>query len=578
MFQLHTLPLRHKQHKTIAMKYSYVFILLQLLFLIPAIQNTMAQNRSDISSELISHQSTNTDYIFELPFTEDWEYNSFTHNLWTISDDSWIVDVYTGNDGASAKFKGSSMQTNYSSILTSNWLAGANMFVGTVTLKFDLKLTDIAQNGIEYLYIKLFNGTDYFTIDSINNNGSFDWGSYEYDISELTFGNDFKIVFDARGTSSTNISGWFIDNIEVYRTCESPQNLEGIAAWDYDLIKWQAPKMLIPPTPWKHWDSGENFTATGAISPDVRVAIRWDANTLNDIDGDTIKKIRYFLTDTTFNFLIIRIWTGANAVDTIYTDTVSNPMAGVWNEHILTDTLILDASLEYWVGYELKSTISGTFPFGVDAGPAVAGFGDKISGDTGTWDNLSDLGLNYNWNIEMYVAVPPDTNNHGLSHFVVYKSIEGNTNFYPMDSIDFIPGQMNYEAVDSCSIGEVACFKVNAIWGEDGDTCISEYAKNKLMPILDHICLIYEPDNIDESNSGFTFYPNPASGTLSINSESNLLNLTIYDLTGRIVYFEEVLNQNKLTVDISGLTDGMYLLKAETEQGIFSRKMIKKGN
>jgi len=573
--------LERKQLKTIVMKYFYLFILLQLL-LFPSIQKTTAQNRINASSELISHQSTNTDYVFELPFTEDWEYHSFTHNLWTISDDSWIVDVYTGNDGASAKFKGSSMQTNYSSTLTSNWLAGDNMFVGTVTLKFDLKLTDIAQNGTEYLYIKLFNGTDYFTLDSINNNGSFEWEDYEYNISDLAFGNDFKIVFDAQGTSSTNISGWFIDNIEVYRECEPPQKLEGRQGWDnnfYNLISWQAPEMLMPPTPWKHWDSGENFSAIGITDGgNFEAAIRWEANTLNNVDGDTIKKIKYYISNSQFAYLVIHIWTGTNAANTIYTDTVYNSIAGMWNEHILTETIVLDASLEYWVGYEIVGQVAGAHVAGTDGGPAISGFGDKISTDGVSWDNLSDFGLSYNWNIEMYVEIPPDSSNHGLHHFIVYKSTDM-YDYYPIDSVDFVTGQMNYEDKDyDATVDDMFCYKVNAVWGENEDTCISAFAKSKMMPIKDYYCIMFEGSNKLFINSDLLVYPNPASNTLTINSESNLLNLTIYDLTGRIVYSEEVLNQNKLTVDISGLTDGMYLLKAETEQGTISRKMIKKGD
>ena len=569
------------------MKYYYLFSLLQLLLLL-SIQETSAQSRINATSEQVSHQTTNTNYVFSLPFTEDWESQTFTHNLWEISDDAWVIDVATGNGGASAKFSGSSMQSNYSSTLTSNWLAEVN--VGTVALKFDLKLIDIVSTGSEYLYIKLFNGTDYFTLDSINNTGSFEWENYEYDISELACGNDFKIVFDAQGTSSTNISGWFVDNIEVYRECEPPRKLEGKAlegealvannGWWYCIIGWEAPEMFIPASPWKQWDSGENFTAFGPLSASFKVAAHWDANMLTDVDGDTIKKIRYFISNNQFDFFIVHVWTGPDAVNTIYSDTVPTIVAGEWNNHILTDTLILDASLEYWVGYEIIGNVAGTYPAGTDAGPANSGFGDKVSTDGVTWDNLSDFGLSYNWNIEMYVMVPPDTSNHGLNHFVVYKSADGN-NYSILDSVCFIPGQMYYE-IEDYDIGnhDVYLYKVNAVWGENGDTCISNYARNKLIPFQDFVAIFNPLIGIHEpvKNSGLLIYPNPVSNFLTVNSEFTLLNFTIYDLTGRKVYSGKVPGPNNLTLDVSKLKNGLYLLKAETNQGTFISKIIKRGD
>ncbi len=565
------------------MKHLSLISLLQLLWFFSFLQNTTAQNQNNlIVKQASSQHRAKSDYVFNLPFTEDWEYHSFTHNLWTISDDAWIIDIYNGNDGASAKFSGGSMQTNYSSTLTSNWLAGANMFVGTVTLKFDMKLIDILQTGTEYLYIKLFNGTDYFTLDSINNTGSFDWESYEYDVSDISFGNDFEIVFDARGASSSNISGWYVDNIEVYRECELPQNLWGEQVWINDfcnLISWQAPEMFMPPNPLQHWDSGENYTAIGITDGgNFRIAARWDANTLTDVDGDTIKKIRYFISSNQLDYVVVHLWIGPDAANTIYTDTVSNPVAEMWSEDILTDPLVLDASLEYWAGYEIVGQEAGAFVAGADAGPAVAGFGDKISTDGVTWDNLSDFGLNYNWNIEMYVEIPPDTSNHGLSHFVVYKSADMYY-YYPIDTVDYVTGQMNYEDKDyDATIDDMFCYKVNAVWGENADTCISDFAKSSVMPTADYYCIMFEGANKLFINSDLLVYPNPVSSTLTINSESELLNLAIYDLTGRIVYSEEASNQNKLTVDVSGFIDGMYLLKAETNEGVFIRKIIKRGN
>ena len=554
--------------------------LLMCLFLFNT-QNIHAQNKYGfICRHTVSEQSSKNDFVFDLPFFEDWEYHNFTHNLWTLSDDAWIIDDFTGNGGASAKFNGGSMQTNYSSTLTSNWLAGDNMFIGEVTLTFDVKLSDFAQSGTEYLYIKLFDGTGYFTLDSLNNNGSFDWETREYDISDLTYGNDFKIVFDAQGSVSSRISGWYIDNIHVARSCEPPTKFYGEFAYNFQpftMINWSAPEMFTPPSPWKHWDSGENISAIGTSNPFVTIAARWDANTLTDVDGDTIKKIRYFLNDNAFDFMVFHIWTGANAANTLYTDTVYNPLSGLWCEHILNDTLTLDASLEYWVGYELHGIVANTYPFGTDGGPAVTGYGDKVSTDGTTWDNLSDFGLNYNWNIQMYVAIPPDTSSHGLSHFNLYKSINTMDDYYLFQTIDFDPTQTVYQVRDfdiPCT-GYFYFYKLNAVWVNNGDTCISPFARDMNFPLHDYIYIIFEEIN-DFQDKSLLFYPNPVSHSLTISSKTPILEISVYDLSGRKRFVTKQLTQNKPTVDMSSLPKGMYILQAKTEQGIITRKFVKK--
>jgi len=49
----------------------------------------------------------------------------------------------------------------------------------------------------------------------------------------------------------------------------------------------------------------------------------------------------------------------------------------------------------------------GTYPGGVDDGPAIAGAGDMISFDVGvTWESMyaTNSSLNYNWNLEVYIT------------------------------------------------------------------------------------------------------------------------------------------------------------------------------
>jgi len=559
------------------MKYFYLPIIISIFLVLSGHEKAAAQKQNNFLAVAESMQKQ-SDYVFDLPFIEDWEYHTFTHNLWEISDDAWAIDIYNGNDGASAKFQGSSNQTNYTSTLTSNWLAGNDLYVGTVTLNFDVKLSDLMNNNTEYLYIKIFNGSSSIIIDSLSNNGSFDWSSFSYNISNLVYGNDFKLIFDAEGASSTNIMGWYIDNIEVFRECEPPRNLNGRPADFRDLcsyIEWDAPEMFIPVSPWKYWDSGNNFSAIG-LTPggDFSVAARWDANTLNDVDGDSIGKLRFFISDNQFDYLVLHVWTGTNADSVVYTDTVANFDVGMWNEHYLNTPVVIDASLEYWIGYDIINQVPNTLPASTDAGPAITGYGDMIKSNT-EWQPLSNLGLSYNWNIEMFVNIPPDSGARGLSYFVLYKSVDA-VNYAPIDSINYIPGQMEYNARDYDVELTWYWYKLNAVWADSGDTCISAYAKSYKMPSLDYITVDFT-EGIEEetSKSPITVYPNPTTNTFTISSEVPFSKVAIYDVTGQVVYNKPVSNSKSLTVDISNLNDGIYFVKVATKSGLITRKIVK---
>jgi hypothetical protein len=57
---------------------------------------------------------------------------------------------------------------------------------------------------------------------------------------------------------------------------------------------------------------------------------------------------------------------------------------------------LLITSGDYWVGYEIVNT--GGYPAGADAGPLVPGKGGWVYLE-GDWGEISNYGLNYNWNI-----------------------------------------------------------------------------------------------------------------------------------------------------------------------------------
>lgn len=73
-------------------------------------------------------------------------------------------------------------------------------------------------------------------------------------------------------------------------------------------------------------------------------------------------------------------------------------------------------------------------------------------------------------------------------------------------------------------------------------------------------------------------YPNPVHTTLFFvpqgNSDGIKLNVLLVDLTGKVVY-RAVSQSNRLEIDVSNLTQGVYILKAFGDGKNYSWKIIK---
>ncbi|MDO7171628.1 leucine-rich repeat domain-containing protein [Mariniflexile sp. AS56] len=78
-----------------------------------------------------------------------------------------------------------------------------------------------------------------------------------------------------------------------------------------------------------------------------------------------------------------------------------------------------------------------------------------------------------------------------------------------------------------------------------------------------------------EQELGFSFYPNPTSGIVSIKSKQlNNASVGVYDLNGR-----ELLNQSisgaSSEINVSNLASGIYLFKVQVENGVFVKRIVK---
>lgn len=110
----------------------------------------------------------------------------------------------------------------------------------------------------------------------------------------------------------------------------------------------------------------------------------------------------------------------------------------------------------------------------------------------------------------------------------------------------------------------------------------SDYATNSCMPGSNYgqaedytINVTADPVSLAENAlPGFSYYPNPTSGELSLKSANNIDAVTIYNMLGQIVLDTKVEGPS-LEISLSGLTTGTYIMQVTVEGQIGTYKVLK---
>lgn len=132
-----------------------------------------------------------------------------------------------------------------------------------------------------------------------------------------------------------------------------------------------------------------------------------------------------------------------------------------------------------------------------------------------------------------------------------------------MNRADLIPNdQTNQDVELAAAIGS------STLWNDD-------FISTGVIPTVNLDATISNTHNLISND--LQFYPNPAQDFINIKSDLDiqLSFLEFYDLSGR--YIQKTRITQNTNVDISSLSNGLYLLKAYTQEGIFvgGTKLIK---
>jgi len=333
---------------------------------------------------------------------------------------------------------------------------------------------------------------------------------------------------------------------------------------------------------------------------------------LAEYAGTSITKMQIALNDEGFTAINLKIWKGANASTLLWESGDQTPVAGVWVEFMVDTPVLLDVDSELWVGYDIVGQPAGDFPAGTDNGPAVAGYGDKITTDGVVWDNLSDFGLDYNWTIAAYVetldgataAINPLVNDMTYSNvdatpalgairevgvtnenmessrdfagFNIYRMGPDGTTYELIDFVPYVENEMEYSYYDENPYPGMeiynVCYQVTSVWESETDYCESMPASS-IVPIYDFVCVDITSINTSLEDGMTALYPNPATDRVTISSSLEMSRITIVNYVGQVIYRAELNDVTSIDLNTGNYDAGVYVVRIDTENGIVTKRM-----
>ncbi|MEI7979611.1 MAG: T9SS type A sorting domain-containing protein [Bacteroidota bacterium] len=101
----------------------------------------------------------------------------------------------------------------------------------------------------------------------------------------------------------------------------------------------------------------------------------------------------------------------------------------------------------------------------------------------------------------------------------------------------------------------------------------ANYANNSLNGSVD----IGNPQGVEDvlENNKISVFPNPTSGIITLSSNQTIATIDVFDVTGKLVYSQQ--NNGKQTnieIDLSALSNGIYFINAQTENGGISNNKV----
>jgi hypothetical protein len=204
-------------------------------------------------------------------------------------------------------------------------------------------------------------------------------------------------------------------------------------------------------------------------------------------------------------------------------------------------------------------------------GAFPAGFDSSTAPVLGTEDFLMTAvnpgNINFAAEMRSFDFTTPIVVPNTVSHIVVEYLVPGDdgsggiVNFLPAAAVG--TGQPGYYGTDGCG-GPIPLTATVDLFGINYEYFIS----------LNAIDTTLSNNDFELTSNELVVYPNPASDIVNIKTSANnqVVSVEVYDILGKLQGAFLGLNQ----IDVSSLSEGIYILQVETNFGKISKRIVKK--
>ena len=282
---------------------------------------------------------------------------------------------------------------------------------------------------------------------------------------------------------------------------------------------------------------------------------------LHDDGGDGWKGAAISIADEDFNRLAVVTMTQGSAL-VVDLPMLKGNLHFIWNhgwyhtnEQYDTDyecsfTIFDYEGNELYTSSDLEDGVFLTYDNNCEYAPLVCYPVQNLEG-VYVWNGTNDFGARLTWDAPTITA--------NLDHFNIYRSILVTDDAELIAEVPYT-GANSYEYFDNVNeLGEYE-YEVTAVFVRGSEQCESE------MEGIGNLIITA----IDENSAQVTLYPNPTNGLLNVNGNGTM-RISVSNLLGQKLM--ETIANGSTTLDLSHFESGMYLVRIETERGIYVQKI-----
>lgn len=297
-----------------------------------------------------------------------------------------------------------------------------------------------------------------------------------------------------------------------------------------------------------HYD-GENVDNIGLTAGGTfYTAVRFPTEMVAPFAHYTLDAVDAYIYDlpTTLKLLVWAAGT-TTAPGQIVVEQVVEPNQDSWNTFVLDTPLELTGA-DLWVGFEITHG-AGSFIMGYDGGQTVMD-GNWLSENGTEWEHLSDYGLSGNWNIRAKLSYDGmDWLTPAMAHGIIE---EGGQSTHTM----------SFNAVGL----EAGTYTANIRISSNDE-------ENPL--VIVPVTLVVQADDTSVNEAELvqiTIYPNPARNVVHIVSDEKVSHINMINMLGQTVYSANI-DDFRAEFNVSGFTNGMYMVQIFTAKGIITHRL-----